>query len=299
MNLDLLPHRRIEIVDRRVLGAVQLVDAVTGLPIVVRAAVEVRGASIAGEPVDVALHEHAVRLQQNRSGLVVIFSAPLFDTYTGAMDDPLPPPQTAADPLRLRLALTDAGPSYLPQEFLIDLPRSLDPDAADSVFQPHRVGLLRTPSAPVQDGWAVLRVRVTAAGVVPLTPLPGVLLRVFRSPRGVDDRPIGAGMTEWRGGVRGEALVPVADIQRFRPGAGANVIETDQAIELEATRHGGFTGAAAQLPDVPALVAGTGAGLIRPPSQPLNSLLEIVRPTSPPPIRVQAGREYVVHLAMP
>lgn len=299
MNLAVLPHRRIETVDRRVLGAVQFVDAVTGLPIVVPDTVEVRGATVEGAPVDVALHEHAVRLRQNRGGLVVIFSAPFFDTYASTLDDPFPPPQTVADPLRLRLAVTDAGPSYLPQEFLVDLPRTLDPDAADSVFQPQRVGLFRAPNAPVQDGWAVLRVRVTAAGVTPVNPLPGVLLRVFRSPRGVGDRPIGAGMTEWRGDVRGEALVPVADIQRFRPGAGARVIETDQAIELEATRHSGFTGAAAQLPDVPALAAGTGAGLIRPPSQPLNSLLEIVRPTTPPPIRVQAGREYVVHLAMP
>ena len=299
MNLDVMPHRRIEVVDRRVLGAVQFVDAVTGLPLVVPGPVDVRGATVAGVPVDVALHEHTVRLRQNRGGLVVIFRAPFFDTYAGTMDDPVPPPQTVANPLRLRLAVIDAGASYLPQEFLVDLPRALAPDVVDSVFQPQRVGLFRAPNAPVQDGWAVLRVRVTAAGVTPVTPLPGVLLRVFRSPRGVNDRPIGAGMTEWRGHVRGEALVPVAGIQRFRPGAGPRVVETDQAIEFEATRHSGFTGAAAQLPDVPALMAGTGAGVIRPPSQPLNSLLEILRPATPPPIRVQAGREYVVHLAMP
>jgi hypothetical protein len=299
MNLAVLPHRRIETVDRRVLGAFQFVDAVTGLPTGGPATVEVRGADVAGIPVDVALNEHAVRLRGNRVGLVVIFSAPFFETYAGALEDPVPPPQTAADPLRLRLAVTDAGPSYLPQEFLVDLPRTLDPNAPDNVFQPLRVGLFRAPNAAVQDGWAVLRVRVTAAGVMPPNPLPGVLLRVFRSPRSVADRPIGAGMTEWRGNVRGEALVPVTDVQRFRPGAGPRVVETDQAIELEATRHSGFTGAAAQLPDVPALVAGTGPGLIRPPSQPLNSLLEIVRPATPPPIRVQAGREYVVHLAMP
>jgi hypothetical protein len=95
-------------------------------------------------------------------------------------------------------------------------------------------------------------------------------------------------MTEWRGGVRGEALVPVAGIERFRPGSGAAVIETDQAIEFEATRSGGFTGASGELPNVPALVAA-----------PPSSLLDIVRPATTPPIRVQAGRDYVVHLAMP
>ena len=299
MNLDRLPHRPIESADRRVLGAFQCVDAVTRLPIAVPATVEVRGATIAGAPVDVALHEHAVRIRQNRGGLFVVLGAPFFDTYASTLDNPPAPLETLVAPLRLHLAVTEAGPHYLPQQFQYDLPRSLDPDAADSVFRPQAVVLFRAPSAPVQDGWALLRVSVTEAGVTPLTPLPGVLLRVFRSPRGVADLPIGAGMTEWRGGVRGEALVPVAGIQRFRPGSGVTVIETDQAIEFEATRHSGFTGAAGQLPNVPALVAGTGAGLIRPPDQPPLSLLEIVRPATTPPIRVQAGREYVVHLAMP
>jgi len=299
MNLERLPHRHIESVDRRVLGAFECVDAVTRLPIASPATVEVRGATIAGTPVEVALPEHAVRIRQNRGGRFVIFAAPFFDTYTSTLDNPTAPPETLVDPLRLHLAVTDAGPHYLPQEFHYDLPRALDPDAANSVFRPEPVALFRAPSAPVQDGWTLLRVAVTQAGVAPPNPLPGVLLLVFRSPRGVADLPIGMGMTEWRGGVRGEALVPVAGIERFRPGSGAAVIETDQAIEFEATRHSGFTGAAGQLPDVPALAAATGAGLIRPPGQPPASQLEIVRPAATPPIRVQAGREYVVHLAMP
>ena len=298
MNLALLPRRRIESADRRVLGAVQFVDAVTGLPVVFPARLDVRRAEIGGAPVDVALHEHAIRLRQNRTGLVVIFSAPFFEAYTNTFDAPTAPPETAVNPLRLRLAVEDAGTSYLPQEFFVDLPRALDPDAPDAVFNPQRVGLFRTPNASVQGGWAVLRVRVTAAGPG-AAPLPGVLVRVFRAPRAVDDVPIGVGMTEWRGGIAGEALVPVTDIQRFRPGAGASVIETDQAIEIEATRHTGFTGAAGTLPLVPALIAGTGAGLIRPPGQPAGSSLEILHPAAPPPLRVQAGREYVVHLAMP
>jgi hypothetical protein len=298
MNLALLPHHRIEAADRRVLGALQFVDAVTGLPIAAPAQVEVRGAEIAGVPVDVALHENAVRLRQNRAGLVVIFSAPFFDTYTNTVDAPATPAQTAADPLRLRLAVVDAGPSYLPQEFFVDLPRSLDPDAPGAVFNPVRIGLFRAPNASMLDGWAVLRVLVTAAGA-PATRLPGVLIRVFRAPRAAEDLPIGVGMTDWRGGIIGEAVVPVADIQRFRPGAGASVIETDQAIEIEATRHNGFTGAGAALPLASALVAGSGAGVVRPPNAPPGSSLQVLLPAAPPPLRVQAGREYVVHLAMP
>ena len=298
MNLALLPHHHVEAADRRVLGALQFVDAVTGLPIGVPAQVDVRGAEIAGVPVDVALHENAVRLRQNRAGLVVIFSAPFFDAYTSAFEAPAAPPETATDPLRLRLAVVDPGPSYLPQEFFVDLPRALDPDSPGAVFNPVRVGLFRAPNASVLDGWAVLRVRVTAAGA-PATRLPGVLIRVFRAPRAVDDPPIGVGMTDWRGNIIGEALVPVADIQRFRPGAGASVIETDQAIEIEATRHSGFTGGTSALPLASALIAGSGAGLIRPPDLPPGSSLQVLLPAAPPPFRVQAGREYVVHLAMP
>jgi hypothetical protein len=295
VNLELLPRRPIETVDRRVLGAFQFVDAVTSLPVVVAGAVDVRGATVGGTPIDVGLHGHAVQLRQNRAGLFVVFSAPLFAAYTSAADDPVPPPELAADPLRLRLALTDAGRYYLPQEFVLDLPRALDPGAPDAVFRPLRVELFRSPGAPAQHGWALLRVLVTEAGVVPPRRLPGVLIRVFRSPRGTADRPIGVGMTEWRGGVAGEALVPVADLQRFRPGSGPTVIERDQAIEFEVSRHSGFDGAAGQLPDVPALLAGTGDGLIRPAA----SQISIVRPATPPPFRVQAGREFVVQLAMP
>lgn len=299
MNLELLPLRRLETADRRVLGAFQFVDALTTLPLGGPATIAVRGATIDGAPIDVALHEHTVRIRQNRGGRFVVFSAPLFETYTSTFNDPLPPAETAAHPLRLQLAVTDAGPYYLPQGFAIDLPRPLDPAAPNSVLAAITVGLFRAPSAPVQPGWAVLRVRVTQSGTSPEVPLPGVLVRVFRRPRAAADQPIGAGVTDWRGGIAGEACVPVIGLQRFRPGAGANVIDTDQAIEFEAARHTTFTGAAGQLPDVSALLAATGSGLVQPPSQPPGSQLEIVQPATPPPMRVQAGREYVVHLAMP
>lgn len=299
MMLEVLPHRRIETVDRRVLGALQLVDAVTALPTGVPARIELRAATIADAAIDVARHEHTVRLQQNRSGLIVIAGAPFFDAYASAFDNPVAPPQTTPNPLRLRFGLIDAGSSYLPREFVVDLPRALDPAAPNSIFQPVRVAVFRAPNAAVQPGWALLRVRVTSAAGNPPPPLPGVLIRVFRSPRGGQDAPIGAGMTDWRGRAAGEALVAIADIPRFRPGAGQNVVDTDQAIEFDASRHTTFTGASEQLPDVAALVAGTGAGLIHPPDHPNGSQLQIVQPTIAPPMRVQAGREYVVHLAMP
>jgi hypothetical protein len=233
----------------------------------------------------------------------VIVRAPFFDAYASTFDNPVAPPETVLHPLRLRLAIVDAGLHYLPRDFQIDLPRSLDPERPDSVLRPQPVPLFRAPNAPVQDGWALLRVLVTQTGTSsPEKRLPGVLVRVFRAPRADADGPIGEGMTDWRGDITGEALVPVLGILRFRPGDGDDVIETGQSIVFEATRHEGFTGAAGQLPDVPALLAGTGAGVIRPPAIPQGSALRVLRPepTVPPaPLRVQPGREYTVHLAMP
>lgn len=301
MNLDVQPRRVIETIDRRVLGAFQFVDAATGLPVPAAVRVDVRGAAIGGTPVDLA-HDQSIQIGQNRRGVCVIFRAPFFDDYTSTFVDPVAPAETATNPMRLTLAVTDAGPYHLPQEFRFDLPRSTDPAAPNSVFRPELVRLFRAPHGSVQEGWTVLRVRVTQAGISPPRPLPGVLVRVFRSPRAVTDPPIGEGITEWRGAVGGEALVPVVGVQRFQPGSGPNVIESDQAIVFEAARHSGFTGAAGQLPDVPALLGGTGAGLIRPPTIPSGSQLTILRPTGitpAAPMRVEAAREYVVHLAMP
>lgn len=299
MNLEVLPRRVIEHVDRRALAGFRFVDAVTRSPVSVPAIVEVRRALLPGAAQEVLLPERAVRIVMNRRGVYAILEAPLFGAYTGAFDDPQPPAETQAGPLRLRVSVREAGPQYLPQEFLLDLPRPLDPAAEGNVFEPQEAGLFRAPSAPVLDGWAVLRVHVTRAGTNPPEPLPGVLLRAFRIPRTAGDTPLGMGMTDWRGGTAGEALVPVANIQRFRPGSGQDPVETDEPIAFEATRDTRFTGAEAQLPDVARLLAGTGEGLIRPPTLPPGSQLEMILPATLPPLRVEAGREYPVALRMP
>lgn len=270
-------HRVAEHVDRRVLGAVQFVDAVTQLPISIAANVEVRGATLenGAPPVAVPLGERSVQIRQNRSGIHAILRAPFFDEYAATFDAPQNPPGR----LRLRLAVTDAGPHYLPLEFAVTLPRSLNhPDDA-SVFEPVRVGLFRAPGGPVLGGWSVLRVRVAdnvSRG------LPGVLVRVFRSPRAGGDRAIGQGMSEWRGGLRGEALVAVADLPRFRPGGGGNVFETEQAIVIEALRDPNFTGARGQFPDLTSILAGPSVTLI-PPAAP----------------NLRAGRETTASITMP
>lgn len=292
-------HRVVEQVDRRVLGGFEMVDAVTRLPVVAPARVEVIDAVLIGAlgQTSVALSESSVRIQQNRSGRFAILRAPFFDNYTASFDDPPDPPETPPGThLRLRLAVQDAGPHYLPRTFDFDLPRPLDRTSADNVFQPAAVELFRAPGALVLAGWSVLRVRVEQTGTG--APLPGVLVRVFRSPRGAADPAIGRGMSEWRGDLRGEALVAVADLPRFRPGAGPNesVFETAQAIQLEATRDPAFSGAPGQLPDVSAIIAATAPGMIRRRSDPPAGPVLTVDPATP--FNLRAGQETAVRLTM-
>ena len=287
-------HRVVEQANRRVLGAFQLVDAATGLPVTIAAKVEARSAALVngGPAVNVPLHDRSVQLRQNRSGCQVIWRAPFFDNYTSAFTNPPEPAETPPGTrLRLRLAVRNAGPHYLPREFEFNLPRSIDPAANDNVFEPALVPLFRAPGAPVFGGWSVLRVRVTQTNTG--VPLPGVLVRVFRSPRGVNDPAIGQGMTEWRGDLRGEALVAVADLPRFRPGEGNDVFETTQAVHLEATRDPNFTGAAGQFPDIP----GTAPGAITRRSDPPAPPALEVEPDAP--LDLRAGEEMTLHLIMP
>ena len=291
--------RVVEHVDRRVLGAFQFVDAVTRLPVTVAAKVGVRRAALVNGAADTAvpLHEGSVQIRQTQSAFHAILRAPFFDAYAVSFLDPQNPPETLNRRLRLRLAVTNAGPHYLPREFQFDLPRALDRTDAESIFRPRTVDLFRAPGAPVLGGWSVLRVRVTQVNTG--VPLPGVLVRVFRSPRGTNDLPIGLGMSDWRGDLSGEALVAVAGLPRFRPGVGINVFETEQAIHFEATRDTDFSGAADQLPDLGGITAGTAPSIISRRSDQADGLPPPLAVQPSAPLNVRAGRESTIHLTMP
>ncbi len=291
--------RVVEHVDRRMLGAFQFVDVVTRLPVVVAAKVEVRRAALVNGPADtgVPLHESGVQIRQTRSAFHAILRAPFFDVYAASFLEPQNPPEMLDRRLRLILAVTNAGPHYLPREFQFDLPRALDRTDAESVFRPRTVDLFRAPGAPVLGGWSVLRVRVTQVNTG--VPLPGVLVRIFRSPRGTSDLPIGQGLSDWRGGLRGEALVAVAGIPRFRPGSNGTVIETVQAIHLEATRDTDFNGDADQLPDLDRIASGTVPSIISRRSDQPEDLPPPLAVQPSAPLNVRAGRESTVHLTMP
>lgn len=189
---------RHEAVEPRVLGAVRFLDAATLLPV--------------GAPLSVG--GDGVRLVRNRQGLYVLAEAP--------------------GP-RAEMTVRDPGGRYLPRRLGVDLPRDPDPahaDQAGSLFRPVDVLLYPAPAASVAPGWAVVRATVVRAGSG--SPLGGALLRVLRKADGVV---LARALSDWRGSVRGEALVAVPGIPITTWGDGepeAPVLVNEVPVTLEA-----------------------------------------------------------------
>jgi hypothetical protein len=148
--------RVVEHVDRRVLGAFQFVDAVTRLPVTVAAKVGVRRAALVNGAADtgVPLHEGSVQIRQTQSAFHTILRAPFFDAYAVSFLDPQNPPETLNRRLRLRLAVTNAGPHTCRRSFnSICLARWIE--LTRRVFFVH--GLWICFALPVRRCWAVGR----------------------------------------------------------------------------------------------------------------------------------------------
>jgi hypothetical protein len=178
--------RELDRVEWRVLGALRLIDATTGVPIEQSLRIDAPGAS----------------LQRNRSGLYVIRRWNALAAHEGEFlappADPAPGSQT------LRISVSDPAGGYLPMTAQIRLPRTSDLAQAAtpaSLFQPAVVPLYPSASAPVGVNWAVLRVSLseTASGDA----LGGALLRVQ-----FNGNVLARGLTDWRG----EALVSVVGV---------------------------------------------------------------------------------------
>lgn len=179
-----------EFIDRRVLGAIEFVDAVT--------AARMRGA-LRVEPVD-----ERVVVRANRSSLYVIRSAPGLEAHLDQFEDM--PATPAFGALEFDIQVRDPVNRYLPRVTRIALPR-LDAPANDvrSVLKPIVVPLFPAAAAAVQPGWAVLRVRVQGDGAAH----PGLAnVLVVATPQTPGVAKVTA-MTD----ARGEALVAIAGVQ--------------------------------------------------------------------------------------
>ncbi len=294
MSLFSTPHHVAESEVRRVLAAIQLTENGTGLPLNIPARIVARSASIAqaaGQPLQARADLVAVR--QNHRGLFVISQAPFFDQYIETFDPPPGPPETAQNPLRIRFDIIPQSTKYLARSVVINLPRSNDPTSSNAAVRPITVPLFFSPSIPSRETSTTIRFSVSRSN----SPVPGVLVSIFRSPRQGGDQPFASGMTDWKSPLAGEAIVELRNIPRFRPGAGSNIIETSQAIEIEAIRDTAFVPATSPLPDPDRLALASEPTIQRVSWTQIEPNFTINPPTNP--VSIQAGRQYDARFTLP
>ncbi|MBE7384896.1 MAG: hypothetical protein F6J95_026215 [Leptolyngbya sp. SIO1E4] len=174
----------IELQDRRLIAAIQCVDAVVGEPI----------------PQSLQIQGPGMRFVRNRLGLYVLTTAPGFEAYTRQFDPAalVPPPDR-----EILLQVTDPSGQYLPRLLRLVIPRSLEAEADTSIFRPVRLPLFPAPTfTRPQPGWAIFR-----AGVSNLAgePLPWALIQVTRQ-----SNPILNALAQ--ADSRGQALIAVPNI---------------------------------------------------------------------------------------
>jgi hypothetical protein len=161
--------------DRRVLGGIVFLDAITQ-------------ASIVG-PLSVTSAD--LTLRPNRSGTYAIFNAPGFGDLTTAF---APTPADWRGPQSFEITVTDPSVRYIARRKHVSAPQPLS-----AVFTPQPVYLYPGPAMPVAPNWAVVRASVTANDS---RPLPWAILKVVRND---NSSVIATGMTD----ARGEGLLAV------------------------------------------------------------------------------------------
>ena len=187
-----------ESVDRRILGAFICVDSITGN-------------SIPG-PIPVTAPQWA--LKQNHSGVYVIFDGPGLDSLTTQFI----PSTTWPTPVSFEVTLQDPNLKYLPRRANVKTPQSvpvIPPAPAGSetnpaaiaalqnpatVFDPQKVPLYPSPSAPFGPNWAVIHASVIRSGTTPPQGLPWAVLQITRNS---DNAVLATGQSD----VNGEALL--------------------------------------------------------------------------------------------
>ena len=210
-----------EAIDRRVLGALRIVDNTTE--------------ALIHRPLKVTADN--VRFISNLSYFYVVSAAPGLAAHINEFA--APPSQPPVGSVQITVNVEDPANNYLPRITTIALPRNPDAattHAAGSLFQPVDVIMYRASNASTNVNWSVIR-----GSVFRLTnqdnriPLPGVLLIVIRTD---DEEELARGLSD----SRGEFLVTVSGIPITNFSSGENddddtpdgpVITSETPVRLE------------------------------------------------------------------
>ncbi|MBX3081418.1 MAG: hypothetical protein KF716_07255 [Anaerolineae bacterium] len=198
-----------EHIERRILGAVQFTDLVTGLP--VRERLELNGAK-------------AIR---NLSGLYVILapaSKPSKDVQK-YLDTFKPTPSVPdVGSVKLPMSVEDPSGNYLARRFTLKFPlQATNAERPNYLFKPIEVALYPAPRAQAAQNWAVARVSVQEQGKD--NGLGGAMILLRRQ-----TTIIGRGLTD----ARGEAFVAAMGLPLIAVGSGTSILIQEYDVTLEA-----------------------------------------------------------------
>jgi hypothetical protein len=194
-----------EFVDRRALGAIEFVDAIT--------AVRMRG------PLRLKPLDERVVITPNISSLYVIRSAPRLEAHREAFEHP--PATPPFEDVHIDISVNDPSRRYLPRTVRVNLPRRDAPFTdPESVLHPMVVPMYPAAAAAVAASWAILRVRVQGAGA----DHPALCNALVVATPQIAGFSAVTAMTD----VRGEALVAIAGVPRVLPQAGGGAVLTRQ-----------------------------------------------------------------------
>ncbi len=190
--------------ERRVLGAVRLFDAATGLPL--------------NRPLTVSAQ--GVRFLRNRAQLYVITAAPGLEEHVRAFETPPATPAPGSRAVDIRI--DDPLGEYLPRLAHVPLPRRPEPGPGEpDLFQPERVELLPAPGSQVRLNWGGLR--LSLAQPDPREGIRGALVELH-DPADPGGPALALGLSD----RRGEALVALAGLRAYRPADGGDAVTVSQ-----------------------------------------------------------------------
>lgn len=207
-----------ELCDRRILGAVRCLDAVTGLPVSSALRITAKG----------------LQMRPGRAGLVVIHDAqgwPSLAEITSSFErQPSAAPAGENWPETITLFVQDPLGHYLSRTAQIDLPRVPSRGAEASLFTPIPLLLYPSPTTSISAAWAVLRVTVlaTTPGGSPRR-LPWAWLRLRLVDAGQPSSPpLTQALADWRG----EALLILRSLPLGFGASGTRIQELSGAVEV-------------------------------------------------------------------
>ncbi len=198
-------------IDHRYLGALRMIDRVTG--IAVKRPIRVKAPNL--------------EFFSNRSFLQIISHAVGLEKHPEAFE--APPNEPAIGSLEVTVSVEDPSGEYLSRAATFNLPLVAATREQNNLFDPIDIKMFSSPAARVGSNWSIIRASIyNLSDMRAEEPIPGALLRVVDA----DDQLLMSGLSDKRG--EAAVLIPGIPITTFSKGPQPNGnSDTDSGDEGE------------------------------------------------------------------